>query len=453
MAHRYKTITEIPGWLNRLTDDGVPDSNAALYKQVALLFRALRLRCDALSSVPMQILDKQDNEVEWPFPTPLRSLIWKWEASALLNGAAYGEPINNRSRYTKDVHFRNSYDMNVQYAGNGIMEFKQNSSGATWTNDIYNGQYELLYMAEFDPTQDLLPGVSAAQTTNIDTKLLYALSKFPEMYFEGGAMPVTILGVETTDKGEVDRIVQWFKARATKLKNSANVLGVRTKDGKSTISVQTLTPPLKELAFPELYAIAQTNITVGWGIPKTLLFDEAANYAVKHDARLSFYEETIMNRAPIYEDWLTTQLLDRLGLKLHFDFDGMKIFQEDEEKKSKVAINYYQITQDKALAFDLSGKKLTDEQLAKLNAKQEEEQTQPDTTENERNEDPQREEIRRWQRMVEKRVREGKAIREFESDIIPASLHGAISGALEHVKNVDDVKRLFTGVIEWQGYP
>ena len=195
-------------------------------------------------------------------------------------------------------------------------------------------------------------------------------------------MPVTILGVETTDKGEVDRIVQWFKARATKLKNSANVLGVRTKDGKSTISVQTLTPPLKELAFPELYAIAQTNITVGWGIPKTLLFDEAANYAVKHDARLSFYEETIMNRAPIYEDWLTTQLLDRLGLKLHFDFDGMKIFQEDEEKKSKVAINYYQITQDKALAFDLSGKKLTDEQLAKLNAKQEEEQTQPDTTEN-----------------------------------------------------------------------
>ena len=107
------------------------------------MFRALRLRCDALSSVPMQILDKQDNEVEWPFPTPLRSLIWKWEASALLNGAAYGEPINNRSRYTKDVHFRNSYDMNVQYAGNGIMEFKQNSSGATWTNDIYNGQYEL----------------------------------------------------------------------------------------------------------------------------------------------------------------------------------------------------------------------------------------------------------------------------------------------------------------------
>ena len=39
MAGSYKTITETPGWLNRLTGDGVPDSNASLYKSVPYLYR------------------------------------------------------------------------------------------------------------------------------------------------------------------------------------------------------------------------------------------------------------------------------------------------------------------------------------------------------------------------------------------------------------------------------
>jgi hypothetical protein len=55
--------------------------------------------------------------------------------------------------------------------------------------------------------------------------------------------------------------------------------------------------------------------------------------------------------------------------------------------------------------------------------------------------------------MAEKRVKEGKSIREFETDIIPSSLHGAITGALENVKTVDDVRHIFNGVIAWQGYP
>jgi hypothetical protein len=37
--------------------------------------------------------------------------------------------------------------------------------------------------------------------------------------------------------------------------------------------------------------------------------------------------------------------------------------------------------------------------------------------------------------------------------VIEPSLHGAISGALENVKTVDDVKHVFDSVIAWRGYP
>ena len=55
--------------------------------------------------------------------------------------------------------------------------------------------------------------------------------------------------------------------------------------------------------------------------------------------------------------------------------------------------------------------------------------------------------------MAEKRIKEGKGLREFETSVIEPSLHGAISGALENAKTVSDVKRVFDSVIEWRGYP
>ena len=66
---------------------------------------------------------------------------------------------------------------------------------------------------------------------------------------------------------------------------------------------------------------------------------------------------------------------------------------------------------------------------------------------------PQVDELRKWQKFAEKRVKEGKGLREFESSVIEPSLHGAVAGALEGAKSVDDVKHIFESVITWRGYP
>jgi phage portal protein BeeE len=440
----YKAITDIPGWYDTLTSDGVPDDNASLYKKVPYLFRVVQLRCDALSNVPIKIYSGED-EVTWDYPTPIAELIWRWEAGALLSGAAYGEIITNDSGYKKDVVYRNPFDMSVQYLKNGILQIKQNSSGATWENNLYTGEYEMVYFAEYDPSQDLLPGISAGKAANMDAKLLYALSKFPEMYFEGGAMPVTLLGIDSTDKSEITRVEKWFQNSATAIKNAFRVLGIRA----GSITPTTLTPPLKDLAMPEITAEAKHNISVAFGVPKTLLDSEAANYATAVEDRKSFYQDTLMPRARKYESVINAQLLEREGLRLEFDFGELELFQEDEGQRADLMNKLVLSGLPVELALDIAGYDLTDEQMAMLEKKQEE-RAERDAMDFESDLSA---ELGRWMRMAEKRVKDGKSIREFETDIIPASLHGAISGALESVKKPEDVKAIFDGVIAWQGYP
>ena len=443
MADSVKTITSVPGWVEMLTSDGVPDSVATLYNRVPILFRAIQLRCDALSSVPVNIYKGEENEVEWPYPTKLGELLWRWEASCLLSGAAFGELVTNKSGYRKDIRYRNPFDMTVKYTS-GILDFRQNSSGATWKNDLRAGTYEMFYLAEYDPSQDVLPGVGAAIASKIDAKLLYAISKFPEMYFEGGAMPVTLLGIDSNDRNEIERIQNWFKRSATAVKNAFRVLGVRA----GSINPVTLTPPLKDLSFPELNEIAKDNITMAFGIKQTLLDSEAANYATAQEDRLSFYEETIKPRARLFEDALNTQVLAREGLRLEFKFEELDIFQEDENARADLLNKLVNAGLPVEVALELAGYELSDEQAAMLNTHQGQLDERRDS-----GVEPQDEELRKWQKFAEKRVKEGKPIREFETSRIDPALHGAISGALEGVKTVDDVRHLFDSVIAWRGYP
>jgi len=445
LTDSVKTITSVPGWVDLLTSDGVPDSVATLYKYVPLLFRAVQLRCDAISSVPVNIYRGEENEVDWPYPTKLGNLLWQWEASNLLAGAAYGEIVTNKSGFRKDIKYRNPFDMDVKYT-KGVYEFKQNSSGAVWHNEPEAGKYQMHYIKEFDPTQDTGPGIGAAKASNIDAKLLYAISKFPEMYFEGGAMPVTLLGIDSNDRNEIERIQNWFRRSATAIKNAFRVLGVRA----GSITPVTLTPPLKDLSFPELNEIAKDNISMAFGIKQTLLDSEAANYATAQEDRLSFYEDTIKPRARLFADALNEQLLARDGLRLEFKFSEMDLFQEDENARADLLNKFVSAGLPVEVALNLAGYELTDEQASMLESHQE----QLDNRIDERLPvDPQEAELRKWQKFAEKRVKEGKELREFDTSVIEPSLHGAISGALEGVKTAEEVKRIFDSVIEWRGYP
>ncbi len=441
---RFKAITNIPGWLENLNNEGLPNSTAALYSQVPLIYRAVRLCADALAAVPVKIMSGKDTEVNWPYPEPLETLIWKADVSLQLTGGAYWEPVKNQYGYKKTVLYRNPWGMDVKYK-DGKIHFKQGR--AEWVNDPAAGKYELVYFAEFDPAQDILPGVGAAEVATIDGQLLAALSKFPKNYFEGGAMPVTLLGIDTTDKNEIERIEGWFKRSVTSIKNAFRVLGIRA----GAITATNLTPPLEQLAMPELSQEAKKNIYTAFGIPESMLDTTASNFATAQEARLGFYEDKIKPRARLFENVINQQLLanEKEPLTIKFDFEAMPLFQQDESKRAQVL---HELTASRIplrLAIDLAGYTLSKEQLAMLDVAPEPEPRPvvPVLA------DAVGDEMRRWQRMAEKRIKDGKPIRDFESDIIPAALNGAIAGQLEDAKGLEDVRAVFKSVIQWQEYP
>jgi hypothetical protein len=174
---------------------------------------------------------------------------------------------------------------------------------------------------------------------------------------------------------------------------------------------------------------------------------EAANYATAVEDRKSFYEDTVMPRARKYESVLNTQLLEREGLRLEFAFNELELFQDDENQRAELLLNYVQAGMPIELAMRKAGIELTDEEMSMLETHQEErdEQVQP----------PSRfdEELGRWMRFAEKRIKDGRELREFETDIIPKGLHAAISGQLEAITDADDVGRVFEQAKEWKGYP
>jgi hypothetical protein len=206
---------------------------------------------------------------------------------------------------------------------------------------------------------------------------------------------------------------------------------------------------------------------MAFGIKQTLLDSEAANYATAQEDRLAFYEDTIKPRARLFSDALNEQLLARDGLRIEFRFNEMDIFQEDENDRADLLNKLTMAGLPIEVALELAGYDLTDEQMAVLRAHNKnvitpETQLEEEVVEevqptggvpNVKPEDAQETELRKWQKFAEKRVKEGKDLREFESSVIEPSLHGAITGALEEVKTVDEVRHVFESIIEWRNYP
>ena len=135
-------------------------------------------------------------------------------------------------------------------------------------------------------------------------------------------------------------------------------------------------------------------------------------------------------------------------MRLEFKFEELDIFQEDENERADLLNKLVNAGLPVEVALSMAGYELTEEQAAMLDTHQCQLDERRDS-----GVEPQDEELRKWQKFAEKGVKEGQPIREFETSRIDPALHGAIDGALETVKTVEDVKRVFDSIIAWRGYP
>lgn len=455
---RIKAEIDQPGWFLEFLKSGVSgDKSTELYNKVALFRQCLKLRCDSISGIPYQLTDAKGKEIAWGelFPaSSLTELIWKTEAGFLLAGQAFWEIGRNVYGHVKGLNFINSFAVDVEYK-NGEYHFLLNKQengahGQRLVNKPFENVYEVVHFREYNPTSDVYAGRGDAQVAGISASLMHEIIRYPESYLSGGALPVTLLGVEDAQPGEAERVASWVKSAGKGLGTFWDrILGVRAK----SISPQTLTPPIKDIQLTSLRDLAWQDIISAFGVPDSMVRSSAANYAVAVNDRKSFYEDKLEPRANKFAAVINEQLLAPMGgYKLAFDISQMALFQEDQEKRVTIFGGLRAGGMPVVLAADIAGIELTDDQRTELERYVDETPTvsTPPTSQKKSELES---ELEKWQRFAEKRVKAGQPLRKFESGIIDPTLKAAIEGALEAASTPEGVRAVFESVIAWRGYP
>ena len=358
-----KTLVGIPGWAETMgSENNKIGSGGDAYARVPLIYRALNIRCNSLIAVPFHLY-KGEQEVEWDktFSTPLKQLLWWTEAALLFKGQAFWLKQDVAQRRL-GAQWLNPYTMKVEAKQakneNGGVDLKlsftqkvNNISLGPWTEE------QIVFFKEFNPANDVTGGLSPVMVAMEDARLMHYMSRFTSIFFENGAMPVTILAFEGNPKqDEVDRVAGRFTRMAEGIKNAFGVVGI-----KGGVKPSTLTPRIDSLAMQENRQGAIQDIAWAFGIPETMLTD-AANYATATAQHQGFYSETINPRADYLAETITQKFLAAVGMRLEADPEEMSIFQVDEAQRAGSLAQLTAAGIPLELAMDLLGYELDKDQ-------------------------------------------------------------------------------------------
>lgn len=442
-----KSTITVPSWVRALEDNIGLSDEANAYNYVPLIFKATNLRCNAMAATPLRIL-RGEKEIEWPFKTGLRQLLWKTEAAMLLKGSAFWLKRANKVM-VKDIQWLNPFAMDVKFA-DGRLTFQQNMEGGQeFTED------DIVYFHEFAPTDDLTSGTSPTSVAMGNSKLLKYMTDYAAEFFRNGAMPTTIVHVpQGTSDTEKERVQNFFARSVSGIRRAFRVIALSGGQNGDGVSVNTITPNISELAMPELKAQALEAIAHAFQIPETMLTD-AANYATAKEHRMSFYQDTIRPRAEIFiAETINRQLLNEKNMELQFAFDEMDIFQEDEKRRSWSFVNYVSSGMKPSIAAQILGIDLPDEYDPAYDLLDEgwQAKQEADIINTDMQPKQVQDELQKWLRFELRRVGKDDK-REFKCEFTPAALVGAIQGALETAKTDEAIKAIFRDAKRWESYP
>lgn len=456
------------------------DNTQEYYQRVGWLSRGVSIRANALASLPFAIM-RGETEVDasgsWQnaigfLPNPGR-LLYLVEASLCLLAEAYLFKLRS-ARTVLDVRYILASSIEPVFADQA-------------SEDVEIGQLlgfvrmidrrpqmlsleDVVYFWQPDPYVEQGAGQnSPAKAALASAGVLYNVDRFAAQFFERGAIKPTLLTVEgTPGLEEKNRFRRWWQrvvqgidnAWATEVLN-APVTAVQIGEG------------IDSLANTELTSEKREDISTALGIPQTLLFSQAANYATAQEDRLSFYQETVLPQARIIAAVLNQQLFAPLGLAFEFRPETLDVFQQDEERRSLALTHYVQAGYRLSVASEILGVELPSGMAFEdLDVQQEEdrqartppafqqaqEQGQNPFAQSEAEKAVMELDLKRWER---KALSKGPSA-PFESEYIPADVTRTIRAMLDGATTDEEVKAAFAAGFRgletaerggWDGYP
>ncbi len=485
MANRQYIVTQHGGAIKSIPLQAYPaeawrsilsavvsdDDLTKRYDDTPWFRRAIDVRASSLANLPWAFTHDNGDELpegelpDLPFEFQADLFFNQVEAWLTMYGVAYAFKGLNAVRSVRDLRLLHPSTVTPQYdAAQGLTGYRRNL-----------GSQQMMLTPEdvcafWLPSRksEVGPGTAPAKAALLAALLLNTSDTFADTYFKNGVIAPTLIELpDGTGDPDRERIQDWLSRAATGVKKAFSALAVRQSVKVTQLGEQI---PLGSLALPELTDKKREDISTAFGIPQSLLFSNAANYATAQQDDLHFYDKTIVPDARLIEQAFNRQVLAPLGWKLQFKPESLEYYQQLESTKADALSKLYSIgvltrdeVRDEMGRLPADDSLFKDTQRAQLAAQlmqvrmgQPTPSQQPaDAPADTSTDTTAKAELERWQRKAIKRLSEGKADKAaaFESDVLSDRLKAYVVGGLETAVSIDDVKAVFEVAHLWEAYP
>lgn len=323
--------------------DGAPSDPAVLAESVAFLFRSIRLRANAVASVPWTIgtQGKGKGATLWDSSEPsappalayltgLKELLYRTEASLCLSSRAYWYIERNRVKPTA-LRWLDPATMAAKWTPGGISHFDRAVNGRVVTLPPTDVIY--IWQRSLSETEPDTPAAKAAANA---AGVLYNLDSFERLFFERGAIKATLLTVDEQPlPEEKDALLTWWRRVASGIRNafSTDIINASVKpivigEGVSELGNTTLTAEKRE------------DIATALGVPHSMVSANAANYATARSDQENFYNTTVIPQCELVERQVNESFFAGLGLRFSFQPESLSVFQRDENERAAAFAAY-----------------------------------------------------------------------------------------------------------------
>jgi hypothetical protein len=462
------TIWGDAGW-NIQGGDQKQEGVKFLSPRVAIVFRAMQIRANAVASIPFDMVPLKGDSIydstdEWKnkcgfLPNP-ELLFWLIESSWALEGKGYLYQSNNQFgikkifkylapdsvayNLEKDLFTRNSKEFKPALDKDG----KANTGEgivSLWMPDPY---------VEHGPPI-MFPGLAALQAMGV----LFNMDKAAIEFFIRGMLDAYIVTVPAgTQEADIQKMESTLKDKLQGARNFFRAIFLRGEK----ITLQNIGGSLQALANVPLTKEKREDVSIALGVPMSKLFSESAaglggGGVVEADDKRLILDTALPEWKNIARQ-LNEQVFIPLGYKLQERHEKMDMFQETLSFKGSTLSTYvtaFNTNPKAALVFaELLGISLTDQQKEALKPEPVPEplppvvqpvDEKPIPVEKESVFAPKslefNKEMQRYQRKALKHI--GEAV-SFESDVIPFDILNTIKSSLPDCKSEDDVRTLFS---------
>ena len=335
------------------------------YQKNAIVFRCVQLISNACAGVGWELYSKKGNQkteisehellklLERPNPMMGQSqFIQNLVAYLCISGNSYIESAGHSENAPPMELWPVRPDFMTIVAGKlgypSKYIFKAGDSEKVWDCEWLSGKLPLLHLKTFNPT-DIWYGMSPMESALLNVDQMNSANQWNLSLLQNSASPSGILKVETNDANPTGSLGdEKFNRLKEQLEDK---YAGKTKAGKMMLlegglSWQSIALSPKEMEWLDSKETTVKDICNVYGVPVMMLGYGDTTYKNYQEARLAFYEDTII---PIlnflkteFNNWLVPKFGE--GLELCFDEDDIIPLQEKKEAKYTSLSNAHWLT-------------------------------------------------------------------------------------------------------------